>query len=120
MIGVAGSARGREYLPGLMDGTIMAHKAFLVGDLFVEKTKAGYVAGGAALGKNGVRGGQGPGGVNAAVAAKRMPRDPQQSERHSRNRKHKSPAVQRARPLKIIEVNALRELLGCACSRQEF
>jgi hypothetical protein len=27
--------------------------------------------------------------------------------------------AQRARPLEIVEIDALRELLGCSCSRQE-
>lgn len=119
MIGVAGSARGRECLRCVMQGPVMAREAFLVVDHFAVKTKVGHVAGGTLLRENRVRGGQASGGVHAAVAANRIPRDPQDGQRRRRNGKQKSPAAQRARPLEIVEIDALREFLGCACSRQE-
>lgn len=55
MIGVAGSARGRERLRGVMQGAVMAREALLVDDLFVVKTQGGQVASGALLGENRVR-----------------------------------------------------------------
>src|SRR5579872_7062090 len=47
MIGVAGSARGREGLRYVMHGTVMARKALLIDDLCVVKTQVGHMAGGA-------------------------------------------------------------------------
>src|SRR5579863_8876162 len=44
MIGVAGSARGRERLSGVMQRPVMAREAFLVVDRFAVKTKVGHVA----------------------------------------------------------------------------
>jgi len=69
MIGVAGSARGRELLRCLMQRAVMARDALLVDDLGVVKTQVGQVAGGTLLRENRVRGGQAAGGVHAAVAA---------------------------------------------------
>jgi hypothetical protein len=98
----------------------MAREALLVDDFCFVKAQVGQMAGRTLLGEDGVRGGQASGGIHAAVAANAVPRDPQNGERRRRNGKQKSPAAQRARPLEIVEIDALRELLGCACSRQEF
>jgi hypothetical protein len=119
VIGVAGSARRRERLRHVMQWAVMAREAFLVDDFCVVKTQVGQMAGRTLPGKNGVRGGQASGGVHTAVAANAVPRDPQNGERRRRDRKQKSPAAQRARPLEVVEVDALREFLGCACSRQK-
>ena len=120
MIGVAGSARGRERLRYMMDRAVMAREALLVDNLCAVKTKVGRVAGGTLLGENRVRGGQAPRGVHASVAANAIPCDPQDGQRQRRNGKQEPPAAQRARSLEVIEIDALREFLGCACSRQEF
>ena len=56
MIGVAGSARGRERLRCVMHGAVMAREALLIDDFFVIKTQGGHVAGGTLLGENRVRG----------------------------------------------------------------
>jgi hypothetical protein len=120
VIGVAGGACGRERLGYVMQGAVMARDALLVDDLCIVKTQVGQMAGRTLLCEDGVRGGQASGGVHAAVAADAVPRDPQEGERRRHNGKQKSPAAQRARSLEIVEIDPLRELLGCACSRQEF
>jgi hypothetical protein len=120
MIGVAGSARRRERLRCVMDGAVMARETFLIADLFIEKTPRGGVAGGTPLRENGVRGGQASGRVNATVATNAIPGNPEDGEGQRCDRKPQSPAPQRARPLEIVEIDALREFLGCTCSRQEF
>jgi len=83
MIGVAGSACGRERLRGVVQGAVMARDALLVDDLGVVKTQVGQVAGGTLPRENRVRGGQVSGGVHAAVAAYGVPRDPQNGQRRS-------------------------------------
>src|ERR1700694_4202949 len=85
MIGVAGSARGRERLSYVMQGAVMTRETLLVDDLCVVKTQVGQMAGRALLCENGVRGGQTSGGVHAAVAANAIPRDPHDGERRRRN-----------------------------------
>jgi hypothetical protein len=55
MIGVAGSARGRECLRYVMQRTVMAGQALLVTYLFVEKTHCSRVADGTPLCENRVR-----------------------------------------------------------------
>ena len=120
MIGVARSARRRERLRCVMQGAVMARKALLVDDLCVVETQGGQVARGTLLRENRVRGRQASGGVHSAVAANAIPRNPQDGERRRRNGKQKSPAAQRTGSLEIIEIDALREFLGCACSRQEY
>src|SRR5580704_9824589 len=119
MFGVTGCARGSERLRRLMQGAVMAREALLVDDLGLVKTQVGLVAGGTLLGEHRMRGGQGSRGVHAAVAANAVPCDRQDGQRRSRNSKQKTPVAQRARPLEIVEIDALRELLGCSCSRQE-
>src|SRR5579863_1381276 len=118
MIGVAGSARGSEGLRCVMNRPVMAREALLIAYFFVEKSHRGRMASGALLGENRVRGRQGPGGIYSAVLANSIPRDPQDGERQGRDGNQKSPVAQRAWPLEIIEVDALREFFGCACSRQ--
>ena len=98
----------------------MASQALLIDDLLVVKTEVGKMAGGTLPGEDRVRGGQASGGVHAAVAANGVPRDPQDRERRRGNGEQKPPVAQRARSLEIVEIDALRELLGSACSRQEF
>ena len=55
MIRMAGSACGHECLSGVMQGAVMAGEALLVDDLYVVKTQAGHMTGGALLRENGVR-----------------------------------------------------------------
>ena len=57
MIGVAGSARGRERLRCVMQGAVMAREALLVDGLGAVKTQVGHMARGTLLGEDRVRGG---------------------------------------------------------------
>jgi hypothetical protein len=103
-----------------MDGAVMAGHTFLIDHFLVVKPEVRNVAGGTLFCENGVRGRKRASGIHAAVAAQSEPRDAQNSERRRGNRKPQSPSPQRARPLEIIEIDPLRELLGCARSWQEF
>jgi hypothetical protein len=97
----------------------MASEAFLVDHFFVVKTQIGQMAGGALSSENRVRGGQASCGVDAAIAANGIPRNPQDRDRRGNDGKQKSPAPQWTRPFEVVEIDPLREFLGCACSRQE-
>jgi hypothetical protein len=55
MIGVAGSAGGRERLGCVVQRAVMACQAFLVDHLFVVKTQCGDMAGGTLFGKDRMR-----------------------------------------------------------------
>ncbi len=119
MIGVAGSACGRESLRDVMHGAVMAREALLIDDFGVIKTQVGDVASGTLLRQNGVRARQASRGVHAAVAARGIPRDAQDRDRGGCDREQESPAAQRARSFEVFEINSLREFFGCACSWQE-
>jgi len=56
-------------------------------------------------------------GVDAMVAGKSAPDDPEQRKQRQRQAEPKSGTLERRRPLEIIEVDALCEVLGCSCSR---
>jgi hypothetical protein len=94
----------------------MAGQAFLIRDLFTEKTGLRYMAGGALAGQHSVRGGQSSRRVNAMVSANCGPGKPQHRQDWQGRRKQEAPVAQRVRPLEIIEVNTLREFFCCARS----
>ena len=50
------------------------------------------------------------------VAGESTPDDPEKRKQRQREAEPKLGALERRRPLEIIEVDALRELFGCACA----
>jgi hypothetical protein len=56
-------------------------------------------------------------GIDAMIARKTAPGNPNQSEKRQREAKPEFGTLQRRRPFEIIEVNPLRELFCCSCSR---
>src|SRR5216683_2681285 len=117
MIGMAGGTGGREHLRRVMNRSVVAREAFLIGDLLAEKACLRDVAGGALSGQHGVRGGQASRRVHSAVASYAIPSKPQHREGQENHRDQKSPTAQRTGSLEILQVDSLRQLLGCARSR---
>ena len=77
------------------------------------------VAGGAIFFENGVSAGQAAAGVDAVVAGKSAPGDPEKRKQRQRQAEPKLGALERRRPLEIIKVDALGELFRCACASQD-
>ena len=80
MVGVAGRAGGSECLRRLVNCSVMARQAFLVGNFFCEKSGLRDVAGRALFGQNGMRWSQRASGINSPVGANGIPRDPDYRE----------------------------------------
>jgi hypothetical protein len=51
------------------------------------------------------------------IAGKTVPRDPKENKRRQQNAEPKLVALQRRRPLEIVQINPLGQFLGCAYSR---
>jgi hypothetical protein len=117
MIRMAGRARRCEFLRRLMNGPVMAGEAFLIGNFLVEKSGLGCVARCALPRQHCMRSRQRPRRIDASIAAHAVPGKPHKRKRRQRCGQYKSPVPQRARPLKIFQVDALREFFSCACSR---
>ena len=101
----------------VMNGSVVAGKAFLIDDFLTEKAGLRDVARRALFGQYSVRGGQTPRRVYAAITAYAVPCQPHHREHRKSHGQNEAPAAQRAGSLEILQVDSLRELLGCACSR---
>jgi hypothetical protein len=120
MIGVAGSAGGREFLRCMVNRTVMAGQTFPVSDFFAEKSHLCDVASGTLLREHGVRRRQGSRRIDSAISSYAIPRKPEDRKRRQRHRENELPVAERAGSLEILEVDSLREFLGCACSWHEI
>ena len=58
---------------------------------------------------------QSPAGINAIIMSKKVPTDPHQRNHRRQNRQPQFRALERSRPFEIIQVNPLRDRLGCPC-----
>src|SRR6266404_4023098 len=97
-----------------MEGAVVAVEASVVGSLRGKCAGHLHVTGGTFFFKNGMRFGQAPARVHAMVFGKTAPRDPGGRDREQQNTEPKFGALQRRRPLEIVEIDALREFLCCA------
>ena len=99
-----------------MDGAVVAGQACIAGGLCGKGAHLLHVAGGALFFENGVGLGHSPAGIHTMVAGKTTPGDPEQREQRQQEAEPEFGALQRRRPFEIIKVDALGELLCCACA----
>ena len=100
----------------MVDGAIVAGEASVAGGFCGKGPGLLHMAGGALFFENGVGSGHPAAGIHAMIAGKTMPGDPNESEQRQQKTEPKFCALERRRPLEIVEVDALGELLCCACA----
>ena len=95
---------------------IVTAKASAVGSFRRKYSRRLQVTSGAFFLENRVRFGQAPAAVNAPIFEKRPCANPHQREQRQQQAKPKFRPLQRRRSLEIVEIDALREFFGCACT----
>src|SRR5437879_4768579 len=100
-----------------MDGAVVTVEASVVNHFRGKYTGLLHMARSAFIFKNDVRLGQTSAAVNARVFENSMFGDPHEREQRQQGTQPEFGALQRRRPLEIIQVDALRELFcrACAC-----
>ncbi len=113
MLHMAIGARWRERLVGVMDGAIVASQAGLIGGALLE---AGLrnMAGTALLSQQGVRASQRTGVVRFRASRQGVPSQPREARDDEHARKNAPPARNAVQGLEVIQIDALRQLLGGA------
>ena len=66
--------------------------------------------------EDGVRRGHAAAAVYVSIFVERVPENPQYGQHRRDQTQPEFSALQRSRPLEIVEIDALREFLGGACS----
>lgn len=112
---VAIGASRRERLLGMMDRTVVARQARLIGYGLL-KTNGGNVARGALVSDQTVRASNWPGIVGLGTPAHPVPTQPSESGQRKDNRQNAAPTGNPAQRLEVVKIDALRELFGGACS----
>jgi hypothetical protein len=98
-------------LIGVMDRTIVASQACLIGRAFLI-TRLSNVARVAFLPEQCVRMCKRPGIVRFRTSCKSVPTEPHESRHHERARKNPPPARNSVQRLEVIQIDALREFLS--------
>ena len=111
-----------ECLPliGMMDWAVVAGQASVVGGLRGKRAGLLDVARSAFFFEDRVCLGHPAAGIDAMVAGKTARCDPNECKQRQQQAEPEFRALQRRRPLEIIEVDALREFLCCACACHVF
>ena len=118
MLGMTGCAIGwRQIEPRMVDRAVVAVEASAVGGFGGKGAGLLEVAGGAFLFQDGMGAGHAATGVNTMIAREAAPSDPNEREERQERAEPEFGALQRGRPLEIVEVDALGEFFGCACAR---
>ena len=110
-----GAVRGIN-LFRMMDGAVVAVEASGVRRFRGECARRSQVAGSAIFFEHRVRFAHAAAGIDAMIARKSAPGNPNQCEKRQREAKPEFRTLQRRRPFEIVEVDALRQLFCCACA----
>jgi hypothetical protein len=120
MLTVARAARERFFCIAVVSWAIVAGEASRVRDLGGELAGFPRVAGRAFFFEHGMGIAHPPAGINAIVAGKGAPGNPDQRKQRQQDAEPEFRALQRRRPLEIIQVDALGKFFGCACACHFF
>jgi hypothetical protein len=113
MLDVARSADGCKGLIGVMQRSVVASAARLVGRLGTERIHLFQVARTALRREHSVCGGHFAAAIDAIVASERAPTQPQQRNRRNGYGKYGAQTPEGMRMLEIIQVDALRQFFCC-------
>ena len=116
MFGMARRAAGCGSLGGMMGWAIVAGEAGAVGSFRRKCFGLAHVAGGTLFFEDGVGSGQAAAAVNAGIAGQAFFGDPKEGQQQEHEAEPKLGALERRRPLEIIQIDALGELFRCACA----
>ena len=103
-----------------MSRPIVAVEASAVGSFRRKSARLLDVTGGAFFFENCVRPRHAAAAVDAVVAGKSAPRNPDERAKRQQETEPEFGALQRRRPLEIVQVDALRELFCSACACHVF
>src|ERR1700687_5224158 len=120
VFGMTRRASRRWRLRGVMHGAVVAVEASAVGSLGGICASILQVTGNTFLFENGMRFRHTPARVHAMVSGKTAPRNPSEREQGQQETKPEFRALQRRRPLEIVEIDALREFFCCSCAGHVF
>jgi len=120
VFGVAGGAIGRGNARGVMRGAVVATKAGAVGSFSGKCARLLDVASGAFFFEDRMSARHAAARVDAVVAGEAAPGDPEERGERQDQAQPELGALERCRPLEIVEVDALGELFSCACSGHDF
>src|SRR5579864_1153364 len=109
MLHMARRTGRRKLLIRVMNGTVMASHASLIGDRMAKRGRVRDVARRALLREQSVRCGQRAHVIRRAAFRKSGNNQPEKRRRGKRNRKNKSPAAKRLRLLEVRQLDALRQ-----------
>src|ERR1039458_3405281 len=107
--------RRRKSLLAMMDGAIVTSQAGVIRDGSLEAS-GGNVTCGAFVTNQGMRTRDRSGIVRRGASAQSMPAQPAQAQQGEHNREDAAPTRNPMQSLEVIKIDALRQLLGCACS----
>ena len=99
-----------------MDGAIVAGGTSPAVGFCGKRAHLLHMAGSTFFLEDGVGSGHPAAGIHTMITGKTMPDDPDQREQGKQEAKPEFRALQRGRPLEIVEVDALGEFLCCACA----
>ena len=116
MFGVARRAIGSARLPSMVDRTVMTRETSLILDLGREARGLLDVTRRALRFEDGVRRGHAATAVYPRIFVERVPENPSYRQDRYKKTQPKLGAFQRSRSLEIVEIDALREFFGGACS----
>ena len=116
MFGVARRAIGSAHLPSMVDRTVMTRETSLILDLGREDRGLLDVARCALRFEDGVRRRHAAAAVDPRIFVECVPENPQYGQHRREKTQPELSALQRSRPLEIVEIDALREFFGGACS----
>src|SRR6267142_6681827 len=116
VFGVARRARGSCYLCCVVNGPVMAAQASGVGSLSGKCAGSLQMPRRAFSFEHGVRCAHAARRIDAIISGKSSPRDPEERDQWQQQAEQEFGALQRRRPLEIVEVDTLREFLRCTCS----
>ena len=120
MLTMACRAGQRFSLINVMDRPVVTREAGRVGSLGGKCAGLLHMAAGAFLFEDGVSFRHASAGIHAVITGKAAPGDPHQCQQRQQQAQPEFGSLQRRRPLEIVEVDALREFLGCACACHVF
>ena len=116
MLGVARGAIWSVHLTGVVDRAVMTRETRLILDLGREDRGLLDVTRRALRFEDGVRRGHAAAAVYPRIFVECVPENPQYGQHRREKTQPELSALQRSRPLEIVQIDALREFFGGACS----
>lgn len=99
-----------------MSRAVVAIEAGVIGSFCRKLSRLAHMTGRALFFEDRMSTGQAAAAVHAGITGQAFFSDPRESKQQQHNAEPKLGALERCRPLEIVEVDALREIFSCACA----